>query len=236
MSQEKKQSLVSRITPAGWLALVVVTIFIVGVVGNLVKAAVPYNRLQTVEPVPTYTPTPAPTTTPELDTDAAWETFIQVINKCDALADQGDDLSKYPQSLEEATKGIEELTTDQTWIEHCQRWGRTLAEFGPQNLSCKGNTCTAAVSVKSIAGVVFVDAWCKQTPNECEKARNENPDIYAQRVKDHLTLSRPPLYVNPNPLRLLKGTVEYQEGRWIVTKIQIDILPASPDSTATPQP
>ncbi len=234
MSQEKKQSLVSRITPAGWLALVVLTILLVGVVGNLVKAAVPYNRLQPITPQPTYTPTVAPTATPELDTDAAWETFMQVINKCDALADQGDDLSKYPATFEELQAGIEELTTDQNWINECNQnlMGARLVEFGPRNLTCKGTVCQAAVSASGKGALMYASAWqqfCKAHPESCNNSTEfpSEPAVFTV---------RPPKLTISNPFRLFKGTLEYQEGRWIVTKIQVDILPASPDSTATPQP
>ncbi len=236
MSQEKKQSLVSRITPAGWLALVVVTIFIVGVVGNLVKAAVPYNRLQPITPQPTYTPTVAPTATPELDTDAAWETFMQVINKCGTLPDQGDDLSKYPQSLEELTADVKNLTTDSDWLGWCGRFDRLLSEFGPQNISCKGDKCEAAVSVHHVAGFSFMEAWCEQNADACTKMKNEHLDLYNKRIQDRIIISRPPKFFDENPFQLIKGTLIYQEGRWIVTKVQVEILPPPPDSTATPQP
>ncbi len=233
MSQEKKQSLVSRITPAGWLALVVLTILLVGIVGNLVKAAVPYNRLQPITPQPTYTATPAPTATPELDTDAAWETFMHAI-KYDTLADQGDDLSKYPATFEELKEGIENSTTDQSWIDYCKSipYGVRLAEFGPQNLTCKKSICQAAVSVSSKGALMYASAWqkfCQEHPKSCNGSSDfpSDPAVF---------IVRPPKFTDQYPFRLLKGTIEYQEGRWIVTKIQVDILPASPDSTATPLP
>ena len=156
MTQQKK-TCVKKIKPAGWLALGVFSVLLVGLIGTGCRSCLGVNRLA---PAPTPVPvdegggeiaaapetpdTPVPTPDP----DEAWETFMEAIYKCDSLEDVGDDLADYPESLDALTAGIEDLTLDQEWIERCSRddcWRsddivchiRRLAEFGPQNLDCE---------------------------------------------------------------------------------------------------
>lgn len=150
------------------------------------------------------TPTAEPTTTDQVyDYEAAWEVFLEVIYRCDAMPDLGDDLGLYP-SLEEFDalhNGIEELTTDTAWQDWCEQRQviKRLAQFGPRNLECEGATCEAVVSVQSQGGLA--------------------------NYQGEMVVARPPKYQDLAPFRLLRGTVEFQEERWIVTKIEVEILP-----------
>jgi hypothetical protein len=143
---------------------------------------------------------------------------MHAIYKCDALEDVGDDLADYPESLDELTDGIEDLTSDQEWLEwcgknHCSKGVichiRRLVEFGPRNLDCTGPTCRASVSVESQGALYFMADPPRQ-------------------------LVRPPTYTDRVPLRLIKGQLQYQseEDTWIITHMDITVLPEPPESPA----
>jgi hypothetical protein len=219
-----------KLKPAGWIAVAVFGVLLVGLLGTAYRSVWGGNRL---EPVPTSVlvtataaaearreaaPTPTATATPVPDQEAAWETFLQVIYKCDALPDEGDDVALYPESLEALRAGIEELTTDEAWLEQCDIefdcggtpcWPRRLAEFGPRNLLCSDGICEAAVAVSAEAGLIY--GWPGQ----------EHPQIIRGEGK----------YVDQTPYRLIKGQVEYrpEEDRWIVTSMEITVLPEPPE-------
>jgi len=226
MTQQKK-TCVKKIKPAGWLALGVFSVLLVGLIGTGCRSCLGVNRLA---PAPTPVPvdegggeiaaapetpdTPVPTPDP----DEAWETFMEAIYKCDSLEDVGDDLADYPESLDALTAGIEDLTLDQEWIEwcgenHCIKGVvchiRRLVEFGPRNLECEGTTCRASVSVSSQGALYFMDDPPRQ-------------------------IVRPPVYTDHVPLRLIKGQLEYQseEDTWIITSMDVTVLPEPPESPA----
>ena len=148
----------------------------------------------------TVTPTAEPTTDPAYD--AAWNTFLEVIYRCDALPDLGDDLALYPSLAEFAAlpEGIEDLTTDVPWQEWCKQRGigKRLADFEPQNLECESSVCEAAVTVLSQGGL--------------------------GNYQEELFIARPPKYQDYYPFRLIRGTVELQGDRWIVTKMEVEVL------------
>jgi len=150
----------------------------------------------------TVIPTAESTTDPAYD--AAWNTFLEVIYRCDAIPDLGDDLSLYPSlaEFEALPDGIEQLTTDTYWHERCERYriAKCLAEFGSQNLTCEGSICEAAVSVHAQGGL--------------------------GNYEGELFIARPPKYQTTAPFRLLRGTVELQGEQWIVTKMEVEVLPS----------
>jgi hypothetical protein len=216
-----------KLKPAGWIAVAVFGVLLVGLLGTAYRSVWGGNRL---EPVPTSVlvtataaaearreaaPTPTATATPVPDQEAAWETFLQVIYKCDALPDEGDDVALYPESLEALRAGIEELTTDEAWLEWCDRtigcgqptdcWPRRLAEFGPRNLLCSDGICEAGVAVHSTAALLY--------------GYEELPIIIREDFTDQ------------TPYRLIKGQVEYQpeEDIWMVTNIEVTVLPEPPE-------
>ena len=226
MSQEKK-SLIRRLNPAGWLAVTVFGILLIGLVGLGARSVFGVNRL---EPLATSAPTAVGnadtaeelatatvTAQPTPDPDEAWATFMEAIYKCDALEDVGDDLGDYPESLDELTDGIEDLTQDQEWIEWCRHDPcesmvchiRRLVEFGPQNLECQDTMCQASVSVQSQGALYFMEDPPRQ-------------------------IVRPPTFTDRVPLRLIKAQLEYQpeEDAWIITDIETIALPESPESPA----
>lgn len=151
----------------------------------------------------TVTPTAEPTTDPAYD--AAWEAFLEVIYRCDAMPDLGDDLALYPEraEFEALPDGIERLTTDTSWQGWCeqQRPAKRLAKFGPQNLECEGTVCEAVVSVQAQGGL--------------------------GNYEGKLFIARPPKYQDYTPFRLLRGTIELQEEQWIITKMEVEILTPS---------
>jgi len=153
------------------------------------------------------TETPAPD-----DYDAAWDTFLEVIHRCDAMPDLGDDLSLYPPlaEFEALPDGIEQLTTDTSWQAWCeqQRPAKRLAEFGPQNLNCTGTVCEAVVSVLAQGGL--------------------------GNYQGELFIARPPKYQDYGPFRLIRGTVELQGEQWIVTKMEVEVLPSLPEAATAP--
>lgn len=226
MTQQKK-TCVKKIKPAGWLALGVFSVLLVGLIGTGCRSCLGVNRLA---PAPTPVPvdegggeiaaapetpdTPVPTPDP----DEAWETFMEAIYKCDSLEDVGDDLADYPESLDALTAGIEDLTLDQEWIERCSRddcWRsddivchiRRLAEFGPQNLDCGEATCRTSISVQTQGALYFMDDPPRQ-------------------------IVRPPQFNDTKPLRLIKAQIEYQEDRWLITNMDVTVLPEPPESPA----
>jgi hypothetical protein len=149
----------------------------------------------------TATPTAEPTTDPAYD--AAWNTFLEVIYRCDAMPDLGDDLSLYPPLAEfkALPDGIEQLTTNTYWQERCEQYrpAKRLAEFGPQNLECEGSICVAAVSVHSKGGL--------------------------GNYQEEMIIARPPKYQDTTaPFRLIRGTIELQGEQWVVTKMEIEVL------------
>jgi len=151
----------------------------------------------------TATPTAEPTADPAYD--AAWGTFLEVIYRCDAMPDLGDDLAAYPSltEFEALPDGIEELTTDVPWQGWCeqQRPAKCLAKFEPQSLECEGTVCEAVVSVQAQGGL--------------------------GNYQGELFVSRPPMYQDYYPFRLLRGTVELQGEQWIVTKMEVEVLTTS---------
>ena len=205
-----------KLNAAGKLAVIVSGVVIVGLLalggravlgsGNRLRPVAPPSTTLDGEPV-AFSP-PAATAGaahPDVDYDAAWETFLEVIYRCDALPDRGDDLGQYPQvsEFDALPDGIERLTSDAAWIGWCeqQRPGKRLAQFGPRNLDCSGATCTATVAVHAQGGL----------------------GNYA----GALFVARPPLYQDVAPLRLLQGVIELQEEQWVVTKMAVEVLPPS---------
>lgn len=210
----------SRIKPAGWLALSVLGVVLVGIIGLGVRQVLSQGSLQPAPaPEPTATSLPTATPSPAPDPELAWTTFLDVVYKCDALPDVGDDLEQYPQTYEELAEDVEKLTTDASWLAECERtlpcempacWGRRLATFGPRNLECDVDTCEAAVLVESQAGLIYG-------------------------YGDQPVIMRPPGFTDRTPTRLIRGTLEYQEKQWIVTQVEVDVLPELPaTSNASP--
>ncbi len=227
-----------KLKPAGWIAVAVFGVLIVGLLGTAYRSVWGVNRLQPVSDATLATVTAAAeaweaeqeqaqatataaaaTPTPAPDREAAWETFLQVIYKCDALPDQGDDVALYPESLDALREGIEELTTDEAWLEWCDHsinyagpegnepcWLRRLGEFGPRNLLCSNGICEAGVAVRNDAAIVY------STEEVLMIVRDEN-------LRDQ------------SPYRLIKGQVEYrpEEDVWIVTNIGVTVLPEPPE-------
>ena len=205
-----------KLNAAGVLAAAVLGVLVVGGLIWGVQAIWGGDRLRPLEaateaatPVATEerTETPAPD-----DYAAAWETFLEVIHRCDALPDLGDDLSLYPSLAEfdALPDGIEQLTTDTGWQGWCeqQRPAKRLAVFGPQNLNCTGTVCEAVVSVHAQGGL--------------------------GNYQGELFVSRPPMYQDVAPFRLLRGTVELQEEQWVVTRMEVEVLPALPETSTAP--
>lgn len=229
------------LTGAGWLFVIVGGVLLLGLLALGGRALFGNNSLHPGSTVvPTHTAQPTLPQTPTPNTDAAWETFLQAIYKCDALPDQGDDLASYPKSLDELKAGIQGLTTDQAWLKWCDESaygvGRRLADFGPQNLKCNGLTCDVAVAVSSTAGITFFDSWCAHYPDKCQVMAKDEPEKYTQWQANKIWISRAPYFSDQNPYRLIKGTIEFQEGQWIITQMQVDVLPSPPDGATTPQP
>jgi hypothetical protein len=156
---------------------------------------------------------------------------MEAIYKCDALPDKGDDLAAYPETLEELTEGIEDLTTDEVWIDWCDSALRRLAKFGPQNMECENNICHTAVSVKNTGGITFFEKWCAENPEQCAEFKAEEPELYAQRKGEQIIISRPPLFEDHHPFRLIEGKVMLEEDTWIVTQIKIKDLPPEPEGS-----
>jgi hypothetical protein len=236
MSQEQQQGTIfKRLNAAGWLAVAVFGILLVGLIGLGARSVFGVNRLKPLAtPAPTDEAAGNANTAEELtpatvealptpDPDAAWATFMDAIYKCDALEDVGDDLTDYPESLAEMTEGIEDLTWDQEWIEWCYSDActpddmichiRRLAEFGPRNLECQDATCRASVSVQSQGGFTLM----VEPPTIDGKAR---------------MIVRPPQWNDALPLRLIKGQLQYQpeENTWIITDMETVVLPEPPES------
>lgn len=220
-----------NLKPAGVLALVVIGLLLLSSLGLLGRAVL-QDRPQVMPPAVAAAPTAAPTPTdtvpptPPLDTDAAWETFMQAIYRADAIPDYGSDLSLYPASKEALSAGLTDVTTDTVWIgwgtdvnpdcaaSGTQCWIRRLAEFGPRQITCTGNVCEASVSVTSIGIYGF---W----------ATAAGAESHLHRQADH------PEWRPAVPLRLLIGTVEYRPTteRWVVTRMTVTILPEPPEYT-----
>jgi len=176
----------------------------------------------------TVTPTAEPTTDPAYD--AAWNTFLEVIYRCDAMPDLGDDLAVYPQDAAQFKTGVTEILTDAAWLIRCEENSvlQRLAEFNPKNLNCTGATCEAAVSVTSTGGLAFFEPWCAQNPEQCAALTTEQ---YTQLQTQRVMIYRPPNYQDNTPQRLFLGVLTYQEGQWTVTQIGFEVLP---ELTATP--
>jgi hypothetical protein len=206
-----------KLNAAGVLAATVLGVLVVGGLIWGGQAIWGGDRLRPLEaatepatPVATEerTETPAPD-----DYDAAWNTFLEVIYRCDAMPDLGDDLSLYPPLAEfkALPDGIEQLTTNTYWQERCEQYrpAKRLAEFGPQNLECEGSICVAAVSVHSTGAL--------------------------GNYQEEMIIARPPKYQDTTaPFRLIRGTVELQEEQWVVTKMEIEVLPPLPEASTAP--
>jgi hypothetical protein len=205
-----------KLNAAGVLAATVLGVLVVGLLVWGGQAIWGGDRLRPLEaatepatPVATEerTETPAPN-----DYDAAWEAFLEVIHRCDAMPDLGDDLALYPPlaEFEALPDGIEQLTTDTSWQAWCeqQRPAKRLAEFGPQNLNCTGTVCEAVVSVHAQGGL--------------------------GNYQGELFIARPPKYQDYGPFRLIRGTVELQGEQWIVTKMEVEVLPSLPEAATAP--
>ena len=218
---------VTRLNSAGWLAIAVVALLCLGLGITALRSCVPVNHLQPLPTEPVATSPTAELTTatvtarPTPDPDAAWETFMQVIYKCDSLPDKGDALAAYPDSFDSLTAGIEDLTTDEEWINWCYRnsctnpeqicYLRRLVEFGPRNQECNAGSCENTVAVQSQACVNYLAV---------------PPEVDGQ--------SRLLARANFNdsaPFRLISGTAEFDEehNKWIITNVEVTILPAPPE-------
>jgi len=205
-----------KLNAAGVLAATVLGVLVVGGLIWGVQAIWGGDRLRPLEAATepaTAVATEERTETPAPDDyDAAWETFLEVIHRCDAMPDLGDDLSLYPPLAEfkALPDGIEQLTTDTSWQAWCEqhRIAKRLADFGPQNLECEGLICVAAVSVHAQGGLA--------------------------NYQGELFVSRPPKYQDYGPFRLIRGTVELQEEQWVVTKMEVEVLPSLPEASTAP--
>ena len=223
-----------KLNAAGVLAATVLGVFVVGGLIWGVQAIWGGDRLRPLEAATepaTAVATEERTETPAPDDyDAAWERFLEVIHRCDAMPDLGDDLSLYPQDGVALQANIEELTIDQTWLTWCAEHVvlKRLAEFGPKNLNCTGTTCEAAVSVTSTGGLAFFEPWCAQNPEQCAELTTEQ---YSQLQAQRVMIYRPPNYQDNTPQRLFLGVLTYQEGQWTVAQIGFEVLP---ELTTTP--
>lgn len=215
-----------NLKPAGVLALVVVSVLGLSALGWLGRVVVPDRpqALPTLAPTGTSAPTTTVPPTPELDTEAAWETFMQAVYLADAIPDYGSDLSQYPATQDALSAGLTDVTTDTGWIAwgtepnpDCvaagyQCWMRRLAEFGPRQLQCDGAVCVASVSVTSVGIYGFWEGGA-------------GPQLHRQ--AEH------PEWTDPVPFRLLVGKVAYRPAtaRWIVTEMTVTALPELPAYT-----
>jgi len=205
-----------KLNAAGVLAATVLGVLVVGLLvwgGQAIWGGDRLRPLEAATEPATAVATEERTETPAPDDyDAAWERFLEVIYRCDAMPDLGDDLSLYPPLAEfdMLHDGIEQLTTDAYWQERCEqrRVVKRLAEFGPQNLECEGPICEAVVSVQSQGGLANYEG--------------------------ELIIARPPKYQDTAPLRLLRGTIELQGEQWVVTKIEVEVLPPLPEASTAP--
>jgi len=205
-----------KLNAAGVLAATVLGVLVVGALVWGAQAIWGGDRLRPLEAATapaTPAATAANTATPTSDDyAAAWEAFLEVIYRCDAMPDLGDDLALYPEraEFEALPDGIERLTTDTSWQGWCeqQRPAKRLAKFGPQNLECEGTVCEAVVSVQAQGGL--------------------------GNYEGKLFIARPPKYQDYTPFRLLRGTIELQEEQWIITKMEVEILPALPEAATAP--
>lgn len=234
-------SQVSRVKPAGWLALAVLVVLGVSLLGLAGRALFGGRRQPVVRPpTPTAAPvaaTTAPTAAPE--PEAAWTTFRAAVNACDSLPDQGDDLALYPSDLEALRATAPQLTTDQAWLARCDdgynHYTRLLVTYGPRNLDCTGDRCTAAVAVTSTGALTYYAPFCAAQPERCQTGAAQYPHYYAQWQQQGVALIRPPSFAVPDPFRLVQAVLSFQEGTWFVTQMIVTELPATP-AAATPQP
>lgn len=228
-----------HLKPAGWLAIVVIAVLVVGCVGVLMQPVthqpVPLTAIMT--PLPTWTKvpidTPVPRATPlpigwtqqrgidgkpflapPVEIETQIKNAFAAVLACNYVEDAADSALKQQPDKTTLCDQAQRSAGGGFTVWQLLRNGREIDTFGPLNpVQCQSvTTCTIARAKLAVTGVLVT------TAADCKKMNSTAPCVYRGAVK------------GPEPYELLIAAVSLEEGQWKVTHLDVQKLPAPPSS------
>jgi hypothetical protein len=226
-----------RLKPAGWLAIAVLAVIIVGGLGVLLQPVThqpvsltsimtplpTWTKVPTVTPVPSATPLPAGWTQQRsvdgrsyfalpADIEAQIQVALTAVLSCNYVEDASDTALKQLPDKSAACDQAQQAAGNGFTVWQLLRNGREIDTFGPSMpAQCQSTTsCTLTRAKLGIKGVLIT------TAADCRKMNATVPCVYRGSVK------------GPEPYELLIATVSLENGQWKVTHLDAQKLPGPP--------
>ena len=226
-----------RLKPAGWLAVAVLAVLIIGGLGVLLQPVThqpvslasimtplpTWTKAPTVTPVASATPLPAGWTqqrnidgrsyfAPSPDIEAQIQTAFAAVLSCNYVEDASDAALKQLPDKSVACDQAQQAAGNGFTVWQLLRNGREIDTLGPaMPVHCQSTTrCTLTRAKLGVKGVLIT------TVADCRKMNAAAPCVYRGPVK------------GPEPYELLIATVSLENGRWKVTHLDVQKLPGPP--------
>jgi len=226
-----------RLKPAGWLAIVVLGVLVVGCVGVLMQPVThqPVPMASIMTPLPTWTKSPTDTPVPKAtplpigwtqqrgidgkpflappaETETQIKNVFAAVLACNYAEDAPDSALKQQPDKTTLCDQAQQTVGGGFTVWQLLRNGREIDTFGPINpVQCQSvTTCTIARAKLEVKGVLVT------TPADCKKMNSTAPCVYRGTVK------------GPVPYELLIATVSLEDSQWKVTNLVVQKLPGPP--------
>ena len=226
-----------RLKPAGWLAVAVIAVLIIGGLGVLLQPVThqpvslasivtplpTWTKAPTITPVPSATPLPAGWTqqrsidgrsyfAPSADIETQIQTAFATVLSCNYVEDGSDASLKQLSDKSTACDQAQQAAGNGFTVWQLLRNGREIDTFGPLNpVQCQSTTtCTIARAKLGVVGVLV------STAADCQKMKTTAPCVYRGKV------------TGPEPYELLIATVSMENSQWKVTHFDTQRLPGPP--------
>ena len=226
-----------RLKPAGWLAVAVIAVFIIGGLGvllqpvthqpvslaSIVTPLATWTKAPTITPIPSATPIPAGWTqqrsidgrsyfAPPADIETQIQTAFATVLSCNYVEDASDSALKQLPDKSTACEQAQQAAGNGFTVRQLLRNGREVDAFGPvMPVRCQSTTsCTVTRAKLGVKGVLIT------TAADCRKMNATAPCVYRGAVK------------GPEPYELLIATVSLENGQWKVTHFDAQKLPGPP--------
>ena len=226
-----------RIKPAGWLAIAVLVVLVVGSVGVLIQPVThqPVPLAAAITPLPTWTPvpsaTPIPSATPlpggwtqqtglagkpylapPVEIEQQIKTAFTAVLACGYVEDAPDAALRKQPDKATLCDQARQAAGSGFIVPEVMSNGREVDTFGPLNpVQCQSSmVCTIARAKLEVTGVLVT------TAADCKTLKSTAPCVYRGAVK------------GPEPDELLIATVSLENRQWKVTHLNVQKLPGPP--------
>ena len=215
-----------RLKPAGWLAVAVIVVLIIGGLGvllqpvthqpvslaSIVTPLATWTKAPTITPIPSATPIPAGWTqqrsidgrshfAPPADIETQIQTAFATVLSCNYVEDGSDASLKQLSDKSTACDQAQQAAGNGFTVWQLLRNGREIDTFGPLN-PVQYQSTTTCIIARAKLGVVGV---LVSTAADCQKMKTTAPCVYRGKV------------TGPEPYELLIATVSMENSQWKVT-------------------